>query len=59
MGVRWRALKNKTTKLDKIYRSVLCLSRMKFCEGLESLSDDLLPIHLRRYAIRSSGDITD
>ncbi len=61
---RWKAkdgeqVKTKTTKLDKINRSVSNLSRSRICEGPEVSADEPLPIHLRRYVMQSFKDPID
>ena len=61
---RWKAkdgeqFKTKTTKLDKIDRSVLNLSQSRICEGPEVSANELLPIHLRLYMMKSFKDPID
>ncbi len=51
--------KTKTTKLDKIDRSVSNLSQSRICEGPEVSADEPLPIHLRRYVMKFFEDPID
>ncbi len=51
--------KTKTSKLDKIDRSVSNLSRSRICEGPEVSADEPLPIHLRRYVMKPLKDPFD
>ncbi len=57
----WRkeSFKTKTTKLDKTNRSESNPSQSIICEGPDFSADDLLPIHLRGYAMQSFKDLTD
>ncbi len=51
--------KIKTTKLDKINRSVSYLSQSRIGEGLEVSADEPPPIHLRRCVMKSFEDPID
>ncbi len=63
---RWRALKNETTKLDKIYRSVSYPSQMQFCEGLSlcvmicfPFNQGAMQCNLQRIVLIDTWEIVD
>ncbi len=51
--------KTKTTNLDKDHLIWIVTVPNEFLWGTKSLSDDLLPIHLRCYAMQSSKEMID